>query len=331
MNTHRHTSLIFTIATTLLFSYLAACTSTNSPPPTAMPEWTHTTLLANDQDHPISAAADDEFVYFTAGGTMAAQQDGTNSLRKVPIKGGAVTVLASGGKGWIPSAGIALDDDFVYFSTGNTILRVPKAGGAPVPIASGLRGVNEMVLSGDRVYLLSFVERSVPTPIQAVDKRGGKVDTLVDQQMGANNICVDADFIYWATPSGIMRAKKDGSDVTTLYAPPSGFTTRLALDADTLYFTEGDGRNVLMKLPKAGGTPVKLAPAINTTYEIGIDSEFVYYFDDEGKDIALRKVAKAGGTPITLDSGSGGWIGSLVVRQHALFFQGISQIYSLTK
>ena len=71
-------------------------------------------------------------------------------------------------------------------------------------------------------------------------------------------------------------------------------------------------------------------------FDIGVDDDFVYYFDDEnssGGDITLRKVAKAGagGTPITMDSGSGGWLGSLAVGQHALFFQGISQIYSLAK
>ena len=180
---------------------------------------------------------------------MAAQQDGTNSLRKVPIKGGPVTVLASGGKDWIPSAGITLDNTFIYFSIGNAILRVPKAGGAPVSIATGLHGVNEMVVNGDRIYLLSFIERNVPTLIQAVDKTGSKVDTLIDQQMGANDICIDTDFIYWATPSGIMRAKKDGSDLTRLYEPSTGLTERLALDGDFLYFIERDGNNnSLMKL-----------------------------------------------------------------------------------
>ena len=128
-----------------------------------------------------------------------------------------------------------------------------------------------------------------------------------------------------------MRARKDGSGMTKLYTPPSGFTTRLALDADSLYFTQGDGSNALMKMPKAGGTPVQIAPSINTQFEIGVDDEFVYYFDNAAKGIALRKLAKAGGAPTTLDSGDGGWIGGLAVGKNTLFFRGISQIYSLAK
>jgi len=68
MSTQRHPSPIFILAALLLMGSLVACTNANRPPPTPMPEWTHTTTLANNEDHPISVAADDEFVYFTAGG-----------------------------------------------------------------------------------------------------------------------------------------------------------------------------------------------------------------------------------------------------------------------
>jgi len=248
----------------------------------------------------------------------------------VPIKGGPVTVLAKGGQDWIPSTGIALDDAFVYFSTGNTILRVAKAGGAPVTIATGLHGVNELVLSGDRIYMLSFIERQ-PTPVQAVDKAGGKVDTLIDQQMGANDICVDADFIYWDTPSGIMRAKKDGKGMIKLYAPPNGSVTRLALDAESLYFSEGDGQHALMKMSKAGGKPVQIVPWINTQVWIRVDAGFVYYFGNPAQNITLNKVAKVGGASIILDAGRPDWIGGLTIGKNLLFFHGISQIYSLAK
>lgn len=325
-------AIISLVLILLVLIALAGCYK----PQTRQPEWTRCKVLADKQDHPNGIAVDDKFVYYSTGGMLSSQQEGTNNIRRVSIAGGEATVLASGGGDWLPSGGIALDERFVYFTAFDRVLRVPKEGGAVETVATGVAGVNYLAASGDRLYLLSFIHRDTPVPIRSVPKNGGKVEIVVENQLGANDLQVDGDFIYWMTPGGVMRARKDGSEQTKIYSADKGYTARLLVDAGNLYFTQGEGRQALMKLAKTGGAAVQLAPSINHVHHLVADDSSIYYFDNEKTGsalggLALRKVSKDGSSPVTLDTGEGGWIDDIAAGRADIFFRGIGEIYSIPK
>ena len=138
---------------------------------------------------------------------------------------------------------------------------------------------------------------------------------------------------------GFKKIPKTGGEITEVYHNPSTRPSLgLAQDADSFYYAQMDnkGHSALMKLGKKSGEATQLAPSINHTLEFIIDDANVYYFDDVpnagsvGPD-ALRKVAKGGGEPTTLDQGRTGWTKYLAVDSKQICFTDISRVYALAK
>jgi len=109
-------------------------------------------------------------------------------------------------------------------------------------------------------------------------------------------------------------------------------------DADNFYFAQmqSSGHSVLMKLGKKSGEVTQLAPSINHVFEFMIDDLNVYYFDEipgtgSFGPISLKKVAKTGGDPVTLDQGEAGWIKYLAVDSKQIYFTDISKVYAVAK
>jgi hypothetical protein len=93
-------------------------------------------VLATRQDKAYDLAIDDEFVYFT----LALQ----GQLMKVPKKGGTPTKL---GTGLVKNARIALGASDIFTTVagkteddGQTVIKLPRAGGDPAPMATLPKG-----------------------------------------------------------------------------------------------------------------------------------------------------------------------------------------------
>src|SRR5258706_10780605 len=92
------------------------------------PSWTACKILADGQDHPQKILVDGANIYFVTGGTVASQHEGTNNIVRLSLKDGSRSVLVNGGER-IPDQVLALDEQFIYWTDGGNILRVPKTGG----------------------------------------------------------------------------------------------------------------------------------------------------------------------------------------------------------
>lgn len=85
----------------------------------------------------------------------------------------------------------------------------------------------------------------------------------------------------------------------------------LALDADTVYWTDSSTGQVL-RVSKTGGpttnlfdgSPLDSSTSTSSASGIAVDARFVYWADPNGGFVA--KVPKAGGTPVMLATGQGG-------------------------
>src|SRR5258708_6254841 len=272
------------------------------------PSWTKTKLLALNEDHPSKIIADGSFIYFVTGaGTVAAKNEGTNNIKRISLKDGTVSVLVKGGEHF-PSDALAVDEKFLYWSDGGTILRVPKTGGESEAVVSDAPGSPaEMVVDSENIYWLiwSGGEKAHPVPVMFAPKKGGAAKQLAPPQIGANGICLDRDSVYWTTPGGIKKAPKIGGDATFVFENPAQWpTTGLISDAENFYYAQMNdkGHSALMKLSKKSGAPKQIAPAINHTFEFVADDASIYYFDDEPGGgiigtVALRKAPKSDGDP----------------------------------
>ncbi|MEQ1922937.1 MAG: hypothetical protein ABL952_10565 [Pyrinomonadaceae bacterium] len=327
------------IALVFLFLILG-CSGTQTGP---KPEWIKAKKIAGKEQglsHVSGVVVDDKFAYITIGGTVADANAGTNGLRKAALVDGTVTMLDNGEK--YPQAeqgGIAQDDKYVYWNSGGEIARIAKDNGKREAVATEFVGIGiDMALDNDRVYWANHGYYSSGTPIKpspmySVAKAGGKAEIFVDQQMAPGNIVVDDKFVYWTTPSSIMKqAKTGGTPQVVLQASDREGIDKLEQDGGDLYFGfrgAGESRWALRKISKNGGEPQTIAKTFSLKQFV-IDEQNIYFFDEEGISTdVLCKVSKNGGEAVKLDTGYAS--GVMTQSKSSVFVASLDTIYSFTK
>jgi hypothetical protein len=230
----------------------------------------------------------------------------------------------------------------LYWSDGANILRVPKAGGQSEVVVANVPQPSEMLVDNDNLYWMIWVgEGSAAAPLMMAPKSGGGVAREISPpQPGASGFCISSEAVFWMAHSGINRVSKTGGEVTLVYPnpDPNGLMDGLQQDAENFYFKRSAerGRTALMKLAKAGGEPIEIAPSISLTMEFVADGSDVYYFDNEKGygsfgPVSLRKVARSGGEPVTLDTGGAGWVNYIAIDDKQVYFTDIARVYALAK
>jgi sugar lactone lactonase YvrE len=324
------------LAFLLFLLAILGCRSTNQ---SKAPSWAKATVLSDHEDHPSKVISDGEFVFFITGGTIASRQEGTNNIKRVSLADGSVTVLVKGGD-QIPESSLAVDDKFLYWSDGGNIFRVLKQGGTSEKILPNTPQPDEMIMDSENIYWLIWAgEGSPPQPIMFSPKSGGQTKQLTPPQPPTSGLAIDKDFVYWMTGSGIRKISKTGGEITDVYRNPSKQPSLgLAQDTNNFYFCQMNekGHSALMKLSKQTGQVSQLAPSINHTMDFVLGEANIYYFDEvpgtgSFGPVALKKVSKNGGDPITLDQGEAGWIRHLAIDSKQIYFTDISKVYALPK
>jgi hypothetical protein len=192
------------------------------------------TLVGNLDDDPIDVAIDSTYVYWA----------GSTTIQKVPIAGGAKTILAKNLTlaGVFQQPCVAVNASGVYASTATAILSVPLAGGTPITLASN-QNPNAITADATNVYWTNLPQGNQP---------GG---------------------------STVMKvaATGGGTPVTLVTLTGSAVPAGIAVDATNVYWIEGLGN--VRKVPIAGGSPVTLAPAPELPGGIAVDATNVYWTD----------------------------------------------------
>lgn len=330
---------LFLVSVTL-FMVALGCGGTQSGP---KPEWTKAQKIAGKEQglsHVSGVVVDDKFAYTTIGGTVADANAGTNGLRKVALDGGTVTMLDNGEK--YPQAeqgGIAQDEKYIYWNSGGEIARIAKENGKREPVATEFVGIGlDMAVDNERVYwanhgYYSSATPITPSPIYSVAKTGGKAEIFVDQQMAPGNIVVDDKFVYWTTPSSIMKqAKTGGTPQVVMQASDKEGIDKLEQYGGDLYFGfrgAGESRWALRKISKNGGEPQTIAKTFSLKQFV-IDDQNIYFFDQEGLSAdVLCRVSKNGGEVTKLDTGYAS--GVMTQNKRSVFVASLDTIYSFTK
>jgi hypothetical protein len=114
------------------------------------------------------------------------------------------------------------------------------------------------------------------------------------------DLALDPDAVYFtdATEGTISRVARGGGAVSVL-ARNQGKPARIAVDATHVYWSNVSGASV-MRAPKDGsGSPELLASAVAPTDLVAI-ADSVYWVNNSATTHELRKVPRAGGTPVVL-------------------------------
>lgn len=317
--------LTFILTTMSLLTMIFGCGGKSDSTPK---NWQKAKPLTERLDHPNALASDEKFVYFITGGTVASQQEGTNNVMKMPIEGGALTILFRGGEIIPDSHDLALDETHVYFSA-NGLRRVPKNGGAATLLTKAFTAI-EIVVDKENVYWMPYVgEGMPPAPLYSVAKTGGEPKTLTDPRPSANGLCIDDQFVYWIQTDGIYKTgKQGGGSIEKVYSMPAGseILSDLKSDADSFYFMQVQSKQ-LMKLPKTGGEPKLLAKDVGKFW-VG-DNEIVFQRSVRFSKMNIVKIGKNGEAEIELDAD--GYLADLTVSKSKIYLSDIIKIYELAK
>ena len=208
---------------------------------------------------------------------------------------------------------LAINSTSVFYARdlpdGASVWSVPKAGGAPMLVASGRAAPangHHMVADDAFVYWTdTFALFSAPV-------QGGPVSVLATpSRIGA--LALDEGALYWIIPpsgttTGSVHRMQNRIDVVIA---TNEANWGIAVDSTHAYFTSGSldpsAPGAIRRVPKLGGTVETLVNTSTTVLTVRVDSQNVYYRDSNG---SVWGAAKSGGPPHLVSTGNAGRSGS---------------------
>jgi sugar lactone lactonase YvrE len=236
-------------------------------------------LLASELARPSGLAADRSALYWTES---AAQRAGTGVVRELTLGDRAPATLTA--TECAPTDVVMTAREVVWVNRGGELS--DESGGG----------------------------RCEPSVV-ALTRKDGIVTTLAQLPLDAWSVAIDADRdVFWTTREGevVGRAPREGQspEAPVLLAAvpgvpqkrslPSEAGAGVAVDADFIYWTV-PAAGTVMRLPKDGGTPRRLAVGQLQPTAIALDQTHVYWLNRSGGTV--MKAPKDGGKATVIASG----------------------------
>lgn len=239
---------------------------------------------------------------------------------------------------------LALDSTYAYVTDqnpsgapeGGRVLRLPKAGGAPVVLSGDEPGADAIALSAGSLYwarIGSFQANHADGSLRRLALGDGAPVTLQENAKLPNAIALDAVRAYWVesgvapafVKGGVRSMPLDGGAPTTLVTADAATSTGyLAIDDTYAYWTATnppDG-GFVARVPLAGGPVETIATTNQIPTYLVVDAQNVYWVEwswsyDSG---AVMAASHSGASPRKLWSGKP-WIPTdLAVDGKALYW-----------
>ncbi len=268
--------------------------------------------LAGGQPRPVSLAVGADGIYWTSGGTDAA--DG--AIKSISTIGGTPTVV-------VPMTSpreVAISDDvIVWTSAPPGVLAgavMQSKGGQVTPLVEGLDAPEGLVIYGNKIFYTEFKTGGIyRIPI------GGGAALKLAQGNYPFRIVADKAHVYWTNEGTAGQVPSSGSVARFDYAKggvvgvevigDAQETPRaVALDVDAsgaataIYWANFAEQGSIVRVDLTGatpGAPVTLAQGLGYPNGITVDADKVYWTNrGDGTVMALAKAAAPGEAPTTL-------------------------------
>ena len=268
------------------------------------------TVLADGQHRPGAIAVDGSNLYWANQGTMAgpggkAGQWFVNGEIKVcPVAGcsGDPVTLAGEFMGITLGTGpfgLAVSTSKVFWTTANSvdggILTCPVGGcdaGASLLTSDHGGGI---AVSNSRLYWTNYSAGTVETC--ATSGCGASPMTVASDQLGPNGIAADDQNVYWVATSGLWACATGGcpSGPSALWTSQSAAGVAITVDANNLYWTNGNGAVMECAKARCAATAVTIGTEHSGPGGVAVDASNVYWTD--GSSVYKCSIGGCGNRP----------------------------------
>jgi hypothetical protein len=172
----------------------------------------------------------------------------------------------------------------------SAVMKVPMAGGAPIPLASAGLNTTGIAVDAESVYWTDDGDLSGPNgKVMKVPIAGGAPVTLVSGQDDPQAIALDGTNVYWTT-AGVFTSEASVMKVARVGGAPiklasiDGEGPGIAVDAANVYWTNRTGAangGTIVKVSLGGGRPIGLAGG-DSPGPIAVNGTAVFWADDFG-------------------------------------------------
>jgi hypothetical protein len=196
---------------------------------------------------------------------------------------------------------IAVDSSYVYWvtSTGGTVMKAPKAGGAtPTELASGQATPKGVLVSSPYVYWSNY---SNVGAVMRVLAAGGtpqpQPETVAANQYYPYRMAIHLDTLYFTNDStaGNVSAVNRNGGTAVVFAQSQSSPKGIAVDDTDVYWSSWQE---VKKSPQASLLLTKLSTQESFPFALAMDDTDVYWTD--GYAYSIRKSSKNGGGASTL-------------------------------
>lgn len=265
----------------------AGCNATGTTP----------TELGSVLGYVYGFAGDDTSLYLTSWQLYGNRGD----VSRVPKAGKVAKAM---GSLELEPRGLALDATGLYFTSGIRLMHMGKEGGEMQTIDATFS--SQAIAVDDKSVYGVPGDYGPYDRVVKIAKKGGESTELgsatrptVKPPFGFSSIAVDASGIY-VTDSTNDRVLRYGFEKgkPQVLAAHQAKAFALALEGDNAYFTlalEGQ----LLRVPKKGGTPVKISSGLVKNAPLAADSAAVYTALAGDSDSAPQKLVKIVNTQVT--------------------------------
>ena len=249
-----------------------------------LPVPANATLLAHSQNHPRGLQLVGNTVYWLNAGGRTVGKKGVFSASS--SGGGNVTTLMASDADVMAMGADATHAYFLAPREGR-VFKVANNGGIPEELAATTDISRGLVIDEANVY---WAENA---GIYRVPKAGGK-PALVTEAGIPDVLQVDESHVYWySTLAGVIsRAPKKGGAASKVHADDKHTLHMFLVDGPDVFVSYGaNEKMVIEKVPKGGGTPVKIAEGQIPGADFAADANFVYWITEDD----IFKVPRNGG------------------------------------
>lgn len=258
-------------------------------------------VVASGLAQPAGLAADEGSIYWLQGDYTS---NSTLSRRPATVEG----VTSALAQSLIAPRALAVNATSVFFAAGGAggwtyVSEVPTTGGNSKQTfanGAGTERIPAIAIEGRSIALVWNESGGNVHVIRASSDGSGAIDVAV-KQSGASAVVLRAPYVYWNSPSGILRSSGQSPAAPEVFSTQSAETVELAADDTALYWAAADGKIRSLRFDQPGRAPVVLASDLKSPRGVAVDATHVYWASSTTGEVAA--VPKAGGAPIVIATG----------------------------